>query len=276
MIQYISKSLPTKDLYLNQFGFEQCSPGHYFGPAIRDYYLIHYITKGKGSFRVGEHLYELKRGQGFLICPDAVTFYQADKKDPWHYYWVGFNGEKAAQFLKEANLSEENPILSYRKDGFFEEQFEKMCKVKNVDKNGELMGLGYLYILLSALIECNTKQDSLKTSGNKQKEYVKQVLDFICTNYASKITVTEIASVIGLNRSYLSSIFKETTQLSIQEYIVHYRISKAKELLDKKELSIGDISRSVGYTDPLLFSKIFKKVNGVSPLNYRKQQQKTR
>ncbi|MGF7047731.1 AraC-like DNA-binding protein [Paenibacillus sp. DS2015] len=56
---------------------------------------------------------------------------------------------------------------------------------------------------------------------------------------------------------------------SIQEYLIHFRVNKACELMMNSELSIGDISRSVGYDDPLLFSKIFKKVKGASPKHFR-------
>lgn len=84
-------------------------------------------------------------------------------------------------------------------------------------------------------------------------------------NYAQKITIEHIANFIGLNRSYLCSLFKQQVNTSIQDYLVRYRINKACEMMGNAELSIGDISRSVGYNDSLLFSKIFKKVKGFSP-----------
>lgn len=88
-------------------------------------------------------------------------------------------------------------------------------------------------------------------------------------NYSDKVTVSQIAHYIGLDRSYLSSIFKKYLDTSIQEYLIQYRINKACDLFYNKELNISDISRSVGYDDPLLFSKIFKKYKGISPKKYR-------
>ncbi len=74
--------LTNTDLNLYHCGSENCAPGHSYGPAIRDHYLIHYILDGKGFFQVNNKTYHLKNGQGFLICPDIITYYEADKENP--------------------------------------------------------------------------------------------------------------------------------------------------------------------------------------------------
>ncbi|MDQ0230754.1 AraC-like DNA-binding protein [Metabacillus malikii] len=265
----MTKSLPITDLYLTQYGKEKCLPAHDHGPAMRDYYLIHYIFHGKGTFKVGKNTYHLKEGQGFLICPDTITYYQADEAEPWHYYWMGFNGYQADNLLNQANLSRENPIFDTSLHYQLTQQFEQLCNNKMADQRDELESIGQLYLLLS-LLACGQTKDEATDSSDKHIKYVSQVVDFIKMNYANKITVAEIASLIGLNRSYLSSIFKKYMNQSIQGYLIQHRIQVAKELLRKKEITIGDIARSVGYSDPLLFSKVFKKVCGISPLNYRK------
>jgi YesN/AraC family two-component response regulator len=122
--------------------------------------------------------------------------------------------------------------------------------------------------MLSSLAESGPL--TLPNPKESQAEiYAEKVKDFIELNYAQKITVEDIAQYIGLNRSYLCSLFKQRTKTSIQHYLIQYRIRKACEMMENAELSIGDISRSVGYNDPLLFSKVFKKVKGISPKRYR-------
>ena len=73
-------------------GHESCAPGHFFGPAIRTHYLLHVILKGKGIYRTGSKEYSLKEGEGFLIKPQEVTYYEADPLEPWEYAWVSFAG----------------------------------------------------------------------------------------------------------------------------------------------------------------------------------------
>ena len=81
----------------------------------------------------------------------------------------------------------------------------------------------------------------------------------------------EMAKSVGLNKNYFSAFFKENIGMTPQQYIIKFRINKACELMENQGLTIGDISRSVGYEDTLGFSKIFKKEKGMSPKKYRSQ-----
>ena len=72
------------DLVVYQCGMEKCKPSYSYGPAVRDHYLIHFIIKGSGIFYVNGKSYEIKANQGFLICPDVVTYYKADNQDIGH------------------------------------------------------------------------------------------------------------------------------------------------------------------------------------------------
>jgi len=74
---------------------------------------------------------------------------------------------------------------------------------------------------------------------------------------------------VGLNKNYFSTFFRENIGVTPQQYTIKYRINKACELMSNQGLTIGDISRSVGYDDTLGFSKIFKKEKGISPAKYR-------
>ncbi|USB33518.1 AraC family transcriptional regulator [Paenibacillus sp. YPG26] len=268
MIEYLPRSKHRSELYLTQFGVEDCIPGHYYGPAVREHYLLHYILDGEGIFEVGGSRYHLRRGQGFLICPNVVTYYEADAAAPWSYCWVGFSGTQAELLLKQAGLTMGSPILQYDRDDMIYQYVRWMAESKDYLKAREARLTGLLYSMLSLIVEFGPVVSP--SEGDSLTEmYVEKVTDFIEMNYAQKITIEDIAHFIGLNRSYLGSLFKQRMNTSIQEYLVRYRINKACEMMDNAELSIGDISRSVGYSDPLLFSKVFKKLKGLSPKHYR-------
>ena len=92
---------------------------------------------------------------------------------------------------------------------------------------------------------------------------------YIETNYSRQITVEEISNHVGINRKYLTKLFNEKMDNSPKNYLIQYRINKACRLLKQSTLSIQEVSHSVGYTDALVFSKIFKKVVGTCPREYR-------
>lgn len=262
--------LRLTDLNMYQCGTQNCEPGHDYGPAVRDHYLIHYIISGSGSFMVRDKTYNLQKGQGFLIVPDVVTYYQADFDDPWTYTWVGFHGLKAESYLKSAGLTLENPIFTYTRDDYIKKCFNDMLETKKMQKSREIRLLGILYLFLSQLMETNDNRKFTDENENRTDLYIKRTVEFIAMNYSSKTNVSDIAHYVGLDRSYLGSIFSRQMGMSLQEYLVSYRMDKACELMSNNSLSIGDISRSVGYDDQLLFSKVFKKYKGISPKIYRK------
>lgn len=262
------------DLVMYLCGTEDCEPGHSYGPAVRDHFLIHYVLEGKGFFQVDSKIYHVEKGQGFLICPDKITFYQADDNDPWKYSWFGFHGLKAKSYLRLAGLTEETPIFSCYDDDFIFNCIEQMIETKKIQKSREIRLLGLLHMFLSQLIETRDMTDinnSLDKNENRKELYVKKAILYIAMNYSRKITISEMSSHVGLNRSYLCSIFKEVLNTSPQKYLINFMINKSCELLKNSALSIGDISRSIGYDDPFHFSKLFKKEKGLSPSQYRKK-----
>lgn len=258
------------DLFLCYCGIESCAPSYSYGPAVRPQYLIHYIVDGEGSYTVNNKTYKLKKNQGFLIWPSVLTYYEADKDNPWTYMWVGFNGVKAQTYLSYANLNEDNLIFEYSKDDSLKNHISEMLKLKERDHSSELKLEGLLYFFMSALAETQKDTNNQKTYKSTEL-YLEKSIEFIDNNYSNNIKINDIASYIGINRSYLTNIFKKNINMSPQEFLVNYKIDKACELLNSTDLSIKAIAASVGYSDPLTFSKIFKKVTGDNPKGYREK-----
>lgn len=257
------------DLKLYYCGTQDCSPNHSCGPAIKEHYKIHYIHKGKGIFRLGNETYHLKDGQGFLISPNVIAYYKADDKEPWSYSWCAFDGINAEAYLKRANLTNSNPIFEYNKDDKINKCFKEMIQSTNWEKSSDLRLQSLLYLFLATIIDEAILDSSYEETKTNKNIYINKAIHFIHINYSRKIRVSEVAKFIGLDRKYISKLFKDIVGVTIQDYLISFRINKAKEMMKDKQLSIGDISRSVGYDNPLIFSKIFKKVNGMSPSKYR-------
>ena len=78
------------DAMIYTCGYETCAPSHSYGPVVRSGYLIHYILGGKGIYKTDGHIYQLSEGDAFLIRPNTLIYYEADKYHPWTNNWIGY------------------------------------------------------------------------------------------------------------------------------------------------------------------------------------------
>lgn len=98
---------------------------------------------------------------------------------------------------------------------------------------------------------------------------MEEALKYIEGRYCDSITVQDIADHLNMNRSYLHRLFKSFTGVSIQNYLLDYRIRQACILLQNTSLSVRSVAHTVTYADPLYFSRIFYQKMGISPREYR-------
>jgi AraC-like DNA-binding protein len=257
------------DLNFYTCGGQKCENGHFFGPAVREYYLVHCIVSGKGTFRCGKKTYDLGPGDGFLICPQDVTYYEADKEDPWHYVWVGFNGINAQELLNQCGLSYDNPIFYYNNNNAFADIISALENANKFSFQNDLIRMGYLYLFISILTEVTPYSGQNYYSHSITEEYVKSAIDYIERNYHCDISVNSLSEYIGISRKYLCTIFKKFLGQTPIEFILNTRMRKACSLLINDHLTVSEVSNSIGYKDQFIFSKQFKNIIGESPSKYR-------
>ena len=237
------------DLTLYQYGYEKCRPLHSYGPFVRNHFLFHYIISGKGTLLVDDENshsteYQLQGGMGFLIEPDRVNTYFADREDPWEYAWIEFSGLRAKEILEGSGL-----LATHSQESSYHL-------------------IGHLFLIMDALVSGSSSRR--RTQGGKRAQYyANEAVAFISQNYSRAITVEDMARRCNLDRSYFGKVFRDTLGQSPQEFLIQYRMEKAAELLKITELPVGEISRQVGYPNQLHFSRAFKNFYGISPRTYR-------
>lgn len=119
----------------------------------------------------------------------------------------------------------------------------------------------------------NGMMNELLTQRNWRKSNViVKTLDYIGANYAnSEMSLFDAAELIGLSHPYLSRLFKEEMGKTFMEYVTEQRINKAREMLEDPEVKVYEVAGAVGYTEYAYFVRVFKRVVGYSPSDYRKQ-----
>lgn len=276
---------PGSAVHFYYCGSESCTPGHFFGPAVRPHYLIHFIRSGKGRYLRREEAHALAKGDAFLILPGETTKYIADEQDPWEYTWIAFDGPGAKALLGSCRLGESNVtyhsptpeaadhLLSMA--SLFETSFQD-------EKRNSLEIIGNFFLLFSCMYQepdtfsqlagLSSSNDTQGSSSLASQElYFRQAAAYLNHNYSYPVKVEQLARQIGVSRSYLYRAFKNCAHQSIQQYLLTLRLKEARRLLRDTNRQITDIAYSCGFTDSPSFCRQFRKACGLSPLQFRRK-----
>ncbi len=258
---YLSKAL---NLYYG--GWEICCPMHTFGPAIRQHYLVHYVTRGKGRLWMNDTCYVIEKDTMFLIRPGITCVYQADKDDPWEYCWICIDGYDVENMLNNSGFDKVNLLFFDKSNGEVRDAMLNFIFYFSKYKNNEYMLLSRLYNIFGHM-KIQMKKQQAKSI------HVEKAIDYIYENYYKSITIIDIANYLGIDRTYLYRLFKEEYNMSPQKYLLNFRLKTAMNKLEGGNMSIADIAYNCGFNDASAFCHQFKKVYKDTPLNYRRYPQ---
>lgn len=257
-------------LYLSviDISYPESFEEYFWGPGVRDVYVLHYIRSGSGFFECGGKTYHLHAGQSFLIVPGKLINYYPDPSDPWKYTWVNFLGIEAKKLLRHCALCYENPVTlypNYEPEPLFKDAAQrfKTATAADICRN-----VGLFRIILSEYIRLYPADISTETADIT----VTRAAEYIENNYRRpELNIDEISEYIGINRVTLHRKFTEELGISPGNYIINLRIQKACILLKQSDYPIKSIAYSTGFSDQLYFAKAFKKQTGLTPTQYRSQ-----
>jgi AraC-like DNA-binding protein len=272
----VSNPLPSGESALTVLfaGESQTKPIHRLGPKVYDYYLIHYVISGRGVFSTQGEEYALGTGDSFVIEPEQLISYVSDENDPWHYCWIAFTGEQAPTLVASTGINPLQPILHSKRNRHIPVLFRHIQQALRAKKvSAQLKSIGYLLLLLGEYCEALSASTTAGIVTEAESDrIVQQAIHYLSTQYAEPITIEMMAESLGYNRAYLSRLFKRHTKVTPVTFLLKLRVDKARQLLrERLELTIEQIAASVGFYDPLYFSKQFRRLYGVSPSEYRNQ-----
>lgn len=264
-------------LILCYCGVEQCRPGFQTGPTVKDTYLIHVVLSGSGVYKIRNREFSVHAGQAFLIRPEEEIEYTADQENPWKYAWIGFKGYRAASAVYEMGFYDEEYVIDLRETAQILEAIEGISEERGLSYASEMKRKSCFYQVLGCLMEnrvVHEEHQKAKENRALQKKYVRRAAEYMMTSYNKKIRISDLAGEIGLNRSYLTNIFKQEMHMSPQDFLIAFRLKKAAQMLLETDDSIRIIAVKTGYNDSLSFSKAFKQKYDITPSEYRITQPK--
>lgn len=265
-------------------------------------FIVYVIKKGKMYLLENQEKYILSAGDFFVLDPDYIhEGYQASFCE---YYYIHFRHEQITKIsyqseqdklmdiitrrnnsLKSnpfAYASNEDKQLLFPKQYHFSNysDFIKVCCILDEASAHNANPLEYYKLLCSCkVLEAfaeTYRSYVLHTTQNmnygipKSYRKVQQLLSFLNTNYAEKITSVEIEEKTDCNFDYINRVFKQLTNKTIFNYLNTVRINHAKELISTTNMKLSEIGQAVGFSDIYYFSKVFKKSTGISPSVFAK------
>lgn len=255
-------------------GSSQTRPGHAVGPRVYDYCLVHFVESGYGQFACRDGAFGLGPGDSFVIEPESLVSYRADADEPWAYQWVAFQGAKAVSILHSIGLSSRHSVVRAADRPRVSALFRQIREaLRRGGPNVNLEARGYLNLLAFEYGKAlEPAQDRYPQAVSRTERQVRQAIHYLHTQYSEPLTIERMARSMGYNRAYFSKVFKQSTGQTPVRFLLNVRLNKSKLLLRQNaELTVEQVAFSVGFRDPLHFSKQFKRRFGLSPLAYRKE-----
>lgn len=221
-----------------------------------DYHIL-YISDGNVEVFYQNNLYMLKSGEFIIYPPNEPQKYI--RKAGSKTYWIHFNGFQAKEILNDCHLEYGvNRHGGYNRTAI-ENLFTRLVTVHPIKdefsyENGVLIMLLY----------------ELGKSGNTaQIRQIEDCIAYLNKNYNFDVRNETLAELCHISKSRFLALFKRYTGTSPQAYIAQLRIETARHILKHTDLSVKEVAETVGYSDPLYFSRVFKKHTGISPKSYK-------
>ena len=233
-----------------------------------DFCEILYVAGGAGEAILEGKKFRLAPGDLVVVNPGTLHEERSDTKAPLRLIFLAIR-DFAVPGLPAGCLSQEKyRVLScgeyrYKMDIYLRELLQETSSQIEFYQEISQGLVSALLVLVMRLIRINPEDEAaLSQECQKIKEYLDQ-------NFTSPITLDSLSETVYISKHYLSHLFKEQTGVSPIKYLTSKRMEKACELLSETELPVSEVSKAVGYENPLYFSQVFKRIYGISPVKYR-------
>jgi AraC-like DNA-binding protein/quercetin dioxygenase-like cupin family protein len=265
------KNPVSSALYITDIGFYPKARFHYRQRTHgADQHILIYCIEGKGELEINKRKYIIQRDSFFIIPMNVAHNYKADENDPWTIYWIHFKGSNSDAIVdllvKQVGNHQSTLPFNEERLHLFNEMYS------NLERGYSMDNLLYVNMCLWHYITSFVFSDKFNRSKKTGKiSNINVSIELMQKKINETLSLEEIAQKVNLSASHFSYLFKKETGFSPIEYFIHLKIQKASQYLLFTELRVKEIAFKLGIDDPYYFSRIFTKVMGLSPNEYRKK-----
>jgi AraC-like DNA-binding protein len=260
---------PPKDQALSIVcgGSEHCTPDYAIHRPSFPFHSIEFVARGKGMLSLNGKSHSLRPGCLFSYGPGVRHDIATDPSDPMTKYFVNFSGKAARRLLGRCHLL---PGSTLRVLSVVEIQaiFDELIR------NG-IKGTRYSAEICARLLEClmlKIAESSSPTGGEESLAYMtyQHCRQHIQEHFPHLKTLQQIAQECHVDGAYLCRLFQRYDHQSPYQYLLRLRMNQAAEALLRPGAMVKQVAEETGFSDPFHFSRVFKGIFGVSPVDFRK------
>lgn len=238
-------------------------------------YLFFMVLAGEGSLEYGGEVYALQEGDcAFVDCRKAYAHSCSEKL--WSLKWVHFYGPNMGSIYNNYMERGGRPVLTPPDGRRYEQLLDEIYGIAASDSNIKDMQIcEKLTSLLTLLAEHGLmagqtgERDAFRQGGSAKRQNLQAVKEYLDEHFDQKVTLDLLAELFYINKFYLTRIFKEQFGETVTAYLLQVRITQAKQRLRFTDKSIEEIAHECGMHDANYFSRMFKKVEKVTPGEFR-------
>ena len=256
-------------LHVQEAGSLQARAPHASARQGLTSYLFFLVESGCGTLTYAGNSRRLQAGDcAFLDC--RLPYEHRTGRDLWRLRWVHFYGPNLGAIYKKYQERGGQPAFHASQPERYRALLQEIYETASGEDHVRDMQLcSQLFGLLTLLMEDAWRPGAAHAIRGKRRS-AQEVKDYLDAHFAEKITLDALAERFYINKFYLTRVFKEEFGQSISNYLAQLRITQAKRLLRFSEESIETIALECGLADANYFARLFKKVEGVTPGEYRR------
>lgn len=234
-----------------------------------DFQLL-YVASGKAHFYFNGTEEIVTAGHMVIYRPKEEQRYYYYGVDQPEVYWVHFTGNNVKNILRQYGIVDSSHVIYTGTSLEYKRIFTQMIQELQMCKENYEELLVLLLRQIFILIRRHSASRPKAINSYLENEMERAVKHFH-EHYNTAISIEDYAASRGMSASWFIRSFKEFTGSTPMQYILAIRMMNAQNLLETTEYNVTEIGNIVGYDNPLYFSRLFKKQNGVSPSEFRKQ-----
>lgn len=254
--------------HIQEIGTLQATKPHISQRSNLSSYLFFLVRSGAGVLNYNSTVYPLSAGDCVFI--DCRKPYSHETfQNLWSLSWIHFNGPNLSAIYQK--YLERGGQAAFRPADFrqYSDAFDDLYKIAVSPSHIRDMELNTLLSSLLCLLMADSWHPEEARLGTKKTEML-EIKQFLDENYSQKILLDDLSQRFFINKYYLTRVFKEQFGLSIGDYLLSVRITKAKNMLRFTGKTAEQIGLECGIGDVYYFSRVFKKVEGIPLREYRK------